>query len=442
MVRRRRDQAHARHRVTQLADVVRDLVAGQLAAFAGLGALRHLDLDLVGRSQVFGGHAETARRHLLDLGAQRIAVAQFQVVLDHAVAQQALEGIALLDGDAAQLVAVALLVLAAFAGVRLAADAVHRQRQRGVGFGRDRAERHGARGKAPHDFLGGLDFFQRNRLGRIDLELEQATQRHVALALVVDDVGVFLVRLVGALAVVGAHRVLQLGDRVRGPHVLFAADAEGVLSAGVQHVFQHRAVAEGVRVQAQRFLGHFEDADALDVRRRAVEVLLHQLARQADGFEDLRAGVRHVGGDAHLGHHLEQALADRLDEVLDRLLRRQVARQAAGHVGQGFHRQVRVHGFGAVAGQQREVVHFTRGAGLDHQAGGRAQALLHQVVVDGGRGQQRGNRDMLGIYAAVRHDQDVEARTHRIHGFGAQRGQAGFDAFLAPGLRVADVQLV
>jgi hypothetical protein len=43
-MRRRRDQADAGRRMAHAGDGV-DLVAGQLAAFAGLGALRHLDLD-------------------------------------------------------------------------------------------------------------------------------------------------------------------------------------------------------------------------------------------------------------------------------------------------------------------------------------------------------------------------------------------------------------
>ena len=60
VVRRWRNQAHTGHRETQLPDVLADLAAGQLAAFARLRALRHLDLDLVGRHQVFGGHAKTA----------------------------------------------------------------------------------------------------------------------------------------------------------------------------------------------------------------------------------------------------------------------------------------------------------------------------------------------------------------------------------------------
>ena len=70
VVRRRRDQAHAGDRVPHASDVLIHLVAGQLAALAGLCALRHLDLQLVGVHQVVGGDAEAARGHLLD-GAAR-----------------------------------------------------------------------------------------------------------------------------------------------------------------------------------------------------------------------------------------------------------------------------------------------------------------------------------------------------------------------------------
>jgi hypothetical protein len=82
VVRRRADQAHARHAVAQHADVLADLAAGQLAALAGLGALGHLDLDLVGADQVLGGDAEAARGHLLDLAAQAVAGLQLVVGLD------------------------------------------------------------------------------------------------------------------------------------------------------------------------------------------------------------------------------------------------------------------------------------------------------------------------------------------------------------------------
>ena len=113
VMRRRRDQADAGRRMADARDHRVDLVAGQLAAFAGLCALRHLDLHHVGVDEIFRGDAEAARRDLLDRRAHRIAV------------RHRLEAVAL---------------LAAFAGVGLAADPVHRDRKRGVRLARDRAE--------------------------------------------------------------------------------------------------------------------------------------------------------------------------------------------------------------------------------------------------------------------------------------------------------------
>ena len=72
VVRRRGDQAHARRGVPGLGDPRVHLAAGQLAALAGLGALGHLDLQVVGVGEVLRRHAEAARRHLLD-GAAALA---------------------------------------------------------------------------------------------------------------------------------------------------------------------------------------------------------------------------------------------------------------------------------------------------------------------------------------------------------------------------------
>ena len=137
VVRRRRDQADARRRVARLRDRLVDLVAGQLPAFAGLGALRDLDLQLVGVDQIPAGHAEAPRRHLLDRAALRVAVRQ--------------------RGEAAR-------VLAALAGVALAADPVHRDRQRLVRVEGDRAVGHRAGAEAAHDARRRLDLLERHRL--------------------------------------------------------------------------------------------------------------------------------------------------------------------------------------------------------------------------------------------------------------------------------------
>src|SRR5262249_23107230 len=112
VVRRRGDQADTRRRVAHLGDPRVDLVARQLAALARLGPLRDFDLQLARVDQVHAGHAEAARRHLLDGAVLRVAV-----------------GLRLVAGR----------VFAALAGVALAADAVHGDRQRLVRFLADRA---------------------------------------------------------------------------------------------------------------------------------------------------------------------------------------------------------------------------------------------------------------------------------------------------------------
>src|SRR5439155_14722065 len=106
--------ADARRREADLRDVGVDLVPRQLAALAGLRALRHLDLELVGVDEVVDVDAEAPRRDLLDRRAARVAV---------------------------RVPDVAHGILAALAGVRLAADAVHRDRERLVLLAAERAGR-------------------------------------------------------------------------------------------------------------------------------------------------------------------------------------------------------------------------------------------------------------------------------------------------------------
>ena len=227
MVRRRRDEADARRRVAHLGDHRVDLVAGQLAAFAGLRALRHLDLDHVGVDEVLRRHAEATRRHLLDGGTLGIPIGQ------------RLEAIRLLT---------------AFARVRLAADPVHGDSERGVRLARDRAERHGAGGETAHDGRRGLDFFERHRRAPVlvrGADAEQTAQREVALLLLVQHLRV------GAILVlrVAAHGVLEQRHGLGRPRMSLAANAEGVFAADGQRGAVHRRVAERIAMALRRLHG-------------------------------------------------------------------------------------------------------------------------------------------------------------------------------------------
>src|SRR5574341_2046430 len=86
----------------------------------------------------------------------------------------------LLDGAAAPVAVgvalVARLVLAALAGVGLAADAVHGNGEGFVGLPADGAERHGAGLEPLDDFGGRLDFLDGDRVGAFQAEAEEAAQ--------------------------------------------------------------------------------------------------------------------------------------------------------------------------------------------------------------------------------------------------------------------------
>ena len=104
VVRWRADQADARRGVAGRGDPRVHLVTRQLATLTGLGALGHLDLQVVGVDEVLAGDTEPTAGNLL-------------------------------DGTAPPRVVQPVAVLATFTGVALAADRVHRDRQRLVGLG-------------------------------------------------------------------------------------------------------------------------------------------------------------------------------------------------------------------------------------------------------------------------------------------------------------------
>ena len=288
VVRRRADEADARRAAAGLGDPRVDLVAGQLAALAGLGALGHLDLQVVGVGQVVAGDAEAPAGHLLDRAAPRRVVQP-------------------------------LGVLAALAGVALAADRVHRDGQRLVGLHADRAVAHRPGGEALDDLADRLDLVDRHRRPHAVLEGEQPAQRGQPAGLVVDQRGVLLEDVVA----LGPGGVLQLEHRLRveqvhlalAPPLVLAAELEPAVGA----LLGPRRVGGGV---ARGDLhGDLVEADAAEAADRAGEVLVDQLLAEADALEDLRAGVAGDGAHAHLAHHLEHALAGGLDVVLHRLVR-------------------------------------------------------------------------------------------------------------------------
>ena len=283
-------------------------------------------------------------------------------------------------------------------------------------------------------------------------DLQQPTQSRLAGRVPVDGARVLAVLLErGALAdrVIGAavavqrgayvsvgctHRMLGEGDRLRVPHVVLAVATPRVDAADRQKRVVRSRVGAGVPLE--RLGGEHVQPHAPDAGGGTGEMGVDQLALEAHGLEDLRAAIGLDRGDAHLRDRLEQAFADRFDEVLRRLLQQLVQLLGVGRPlaavlrGPGdspldyelverLERQVGVDGARAIADQGREVVHLTRLARLEDDARPQARALDHEMVVDGGDREQRGNRHPAGPDRAVGEDDDVDARRDRLVRFAA-----------------------
>ena len=112
--------------------------------------------------------------------------------------------------------------------------------------------------------------------------------------------------------------------------------------------------------------GLFRDltkTDALDARVGAGEILLDQVAGQAHRVENLGAAIGLIGGDAHLGHHLEDTLAHRFDIILLHFVRLERETLAHADLFQRLKRQIGIDRFRAITSQDAEVMHFTGFAG-------------------------------------------------------------------------------
>ena len=148
-------------------------------------------------------------------------------------------------------------------------------------------------------------------------------------------------------------RVLQLGHDFRAEDVGFALAAPLILAANVQiDHFRQVGPRIGVLVAAKQLLGDRLDAHALDAAGGAREKLVNEFAIETDGFKDLGTAVAVLRGDAHLGHHLEQPLADGLDVVLFELFVGELVGEVAlgQHLAQRGEGQIRIDRAGPVAG--------------------------------------------------------------------------------------------
>ena len=390
-------------------------MARQLATFARLGPLGHLDLEVVAVDQVLARHPEASRGHLLDGRPPEVAVGLRREPVG---------------------------VLAPLTGVGPAADAVHGYGERLVGLGADRAVGHRSGGETADYRRHRLHLVDRH--GRLTVlpEVEHAAQRGQASSLVVDEARVLLEQVVATFAC----GVLELEDSLRVKEVVLTLPAPPVLPSLLEGAVGAllRIVGEGRGVMSGHLCGQDVQPHATQPTDRPGEARLHHLVAQADGLEDLGTGVRRNGGDAHLGHDLEQALVEGPDHVAAGPLRRHGRwKSVVAGVDHGVDRgegQVRTDSRCAVSQQQGHVVHLAGVTALDKQADPGAGPLPDEVVVDRTGGQQRWDVGQRRGRTAVADDQDVHTVGDCSRGILPKPFQSMGQALAATGHFVAAVQ--
>jgi hypothetical protein len=237
-----------------------------------------------------------------------------------------------------------------------------------VRLGRDRAVGHRAGGEPAHDAGHRLDLVDRYRSpggqplgtprgdGVVNAAYaQQAAQGHQPRRLVVHQLGV-----IGEDVLAPAPgRVLELEHGLRVEQVRFPFAPPLVLPAGFQPPVRgpRPARREGPGVARGRLGGQLVEAHPGQAGRRPGEAGPDDLVADPDRLEDLGAGVGGDRGHAHLGHDLQQALAERLDEVGPGLAGGHPLENAGpGQVLDRLDGQVGTDARGAVPDQQRDVV--------------------------------------------------------------------------------------
>ena len=257
---RRGNEGNARRSMTRLGNIRIDLAAWQVAAFARLGPLGALDLQLIGVDEVIARNTETGRGNLLD----------FVVCI----------------------CCKAVCIFAAFAGIAQAAQTVHGLGYAFVGFLAEGTVAHGTCTEAFDNAVFCFDLFNRDTAaGRVDEFQEVPQAVHGGR---IDELGILTVQLV----VIGAAGLLQEFDGFRRNDVLLAVFPVLIDVAPGQAVF----AVKGCCVTAGIFFGYFFQANAANRAGRIDEILLNQLAANADGFKNLGAVVAVYGRNAHFRH--------------------------------------------------------------------------------------------------------------------------------------------
>ncbi len=305
-------------------------------------------------------------------------------------------------------------ILAALARIRLRANPVHRDVQRLVRLGAERAQRHARRHEALADRGDRFDLFQRHlRPQRLDVQkIAQMDRRvcpHFGRILLPKRIGRFL-----------ASR-LQKMHGLRFPGVGLAGLARLVETADRQN-----AVAlEPLRVD---FLSHFLKAGYADpgnARVHAGEILRDHRPAQPHRLEVQPAAIGGDHADPHLRHDFQKTGVDRGAIARDGFGQRAVDQTPFDPVGDAVLGEVGIHGRRAAADKNREIMRVDTFSRPHIERTERPQPLARQPGMHGASRKDHRHRNVVRPRSLIGQHKMPGTRTHRVLGFGAETPDSG-----------------
>ncbi|MPM52524.1 hypothetical protein SDC9_99284 [bioreactor metagenome] len=373
MMGRGRDQRHARRGAAGFGNPGIDLGPGEVAALAGLGSLRHFNLNFLGAAKVFAGHAKPGGGDLFDGG---VAVG-----------------------------AVAGGVLAALAGVGLSADAVHGECHALMGLLRNGAVAHGSGFKAPDDGVLALHFVDGDAAALVKPKIQHASQG-MGLVGPVHLRGVFPEGIIASLP----RRLLQQQNGAGVIHVVLLVGAGAQLQGpgGIQRgVIAKAQGVEGPVVVPLHALANLCKAHAPHPADGVGKIPVDHGGVDTHALENLGGLVGLNGGNAHFGGNFHDAVENGAVVIADGGAGVLVQKAHRHQLRHAFLREIGIHGLRAIAQQRGKMMHVPRLRAFQNHGQGGALLGAHQMLLQGGNRQKGGDGHVVFIHAPVGENQDI-----------------------------------
>ena len=165
----------------------------------------------------------------------------------------------------------------------------------------------------------------------------------------------------------------------------------------------------GAPVMPERLALYVLKSHAAQMMQRVGEIALDEIGIQPDRLEQLRALIRAERGHAHLGGDVQYAGRERIQVAARGFVGRFVNQTARGHIAHGGLGHIGRNRARAERHEHGRLMRVAHIAAFHGDRDGGALFRAHEVLLQRGDGQQRGQRGVAFVKPAVAQHDDAHA---------------------------------